>query len=109
MNFKEWTKVITDQINCPAELSYGSFGSRYLHILIARKCPSDPELLEVISIGEVAYSFYKDYQGSVPLDLLVTFGKEAENYRIGLRESSPTLCFRPKDGNANSEWIPSLS
>ena len=109
MNFQEWTKVITDQIGCPAELSYGSFGSRYLHILIARKCPSNPELLEVFSIGEVPYSFYTDYQRSVPLELLVKFGKEAEKYRVGLRKSMPSLCFRPKDSNTNSEWVPSLS
>lgn len=88
MNFEQFNKLICDQIGVPATARYGSIGIQYLKVVIFQ----DGKFLEV---GELLYKIWSE--GLYTEQDLINFGKECEDFRLGLMKKMPSWCYKETD------------
>jgi hypothetical protein len=85
MKFEDFNKLITDQITGHTTVHYGSVGTQYLKVLSIK----DDKIIE---LGELIYRIWRETLYTE--QDLINFGKECEDYRLGLRTTMPVWCYK---------------
>ena len=85
MNFKEFEQHICSQIHTPCTVKYGCIGIEYLVVLAF----IDGEFRE---LGELIYRIWRETMYTK--EDLIAFGKECEDFRLGLLPTKPVWCYK---------------
>lgn len=85
MKFEDFNKLITEQIGVYSTVHYGSVGIQYLNVLSIKDG-------KIIVLGELIYRIWRETLYTE--QDLINFGKECEDYRLGLKTTMPSWCYK---------------
>ena len=85
MDFDQFNDFICSQIGIPATVKYGNIGTDYLIVLGFQ----DGKFIELGSLIYIIWrkTLYTEQD-------LIDFGKECEDYRLGLQRNPPVWCYK---------------